>query len=174
MSLLYALSEIRTPLFNTLLSVVSFLGSDTFLLILLVLCFWCYDKRLAYRLTFSYVIAGTLGHLLKIILNIPSPWIRNTSFKPVEGILNPYSSLSFPSMRSIGIGCISVTCLMKEPRIWAKIIAAIFLIMVPFSQLYLGRNTLTDIGFGLAVAVIVAILINRYLDNTATDRTQYL
>ncbi|MBR6349056.1 MAG: phosphatase PAP2 family protein [Lachnospiraceae bacterium] len=174
MSLLYALSEIRIPLLNTLLSVVSFLGSEVFLLLAMALCFWCYDKRLAYRLSFSFIIAGTLGHLLKVIFHMPSPVIRDSSFKPVDGILRSKTTLSFPSMRSLGIGCISITALMKEPRIWAKIIAVIFLILVPFSQLYLGLDTLLDIGFGLIIAIVVTILVNKYMDNTATDRTQYL
>ena len=174
MSLLYALAEIRTPILDMIQTAISFFGGETFLVIVIALCYWCYDKRLAYRISFAYIIAGTLGQLLKVIFHIPRPWVKDPDFKPVERGLSEATGYSFPSMHSVDIGCLSFSYLFKGKHLWLKIIAVILVIAVPFSRMYLGYHTLQDVLLGLAIAFLITFLVNKFMDSTATDKTQYL
>ena len=173
MTLLNTLAGLRTPILDIIMGVFSFIGGDVFLICALALCFWCYDKRLAYRITFTYVLAGTIGQLLSVTLRIPNPWTMDPQLKP-EGInVPPAAYYSMPAQRAVNAGSLAMNFLIRDSHAWNKVIAVIVLLAVPFSGLYFGQITLIDAGAGLLIAVIVSILVNAYIDKTMIDRVQY-
>ena len=48
MSLLYWFESVRTPVLDTLMSLVTHLGEETFFMVGALLVFWCVDKRKGY------------------------------------------------------------------------------------------------------------------------------
>ena len=68
MEILRLLSEIRTPILDTITMIVTYLGSGIFFLALVCLLFWCVDKRFAYRLTYISVVSSVFIQVLMIVL----------------------------------------------------------------------------------------------------------
>jgi len=58
MSLLYWFESVRTPVLDTLMSLVTHLGEETFFMAAALFVFWCVDKRRGYYLL-SVGFAGT-------------------------------------------------------------------------------------------------------------------
>ena len=59
MDLLYWFASIRTPVMDTVMSLITHLGEETFFMVAALFVFWCVDKRRGYYLL-SVGFAGTL------------------------------------------------------------------------------------------------------------------
>lgn len=84
MELLYWFESIRTPVLDTVMSLVTRLGEETFFMIAALFVFWCWDKRRGYYLL-AVGFAGTLAsQWLKIACRVPRPWVIDPDFTIVE------------------------------------------------------------------------------------------
>lgn len=169
MDLLYFFESIRTPVLNIIGEVISFFGSETFLLILMGIIFWCVDKELGYKMAFSYVVAGTVNNVLKLALRISRPWVRDTSFSAVESARSTATGYSFPSGHANNIGVIGTSLIMNTRYTWLKIVALVMMIMVPISRMYLGVHTIFDVIAGLGLGILITIIVNKVMSGTSTD-----
>ena len=170
MSILYFLESIRTPVLNILGTGVTFLGSETFLLIVLAVTYWCCDKDLGYRLAFSYTIAGSVNCALKIGFRVPRPWVKDPSFTTVSGAQSDAAGYSFPSGHSNNIGVIGTTFFLGTKSVVIKIIAIALMVLVPVSRMYLGVHTLADVCVGLGLAIIISLIVNCVMARTLVDK----
>ena len=97
MELLYWFESIRMPILDTLMSLITHLGEETFFMVAALYVFWCVDKRRGYYLL-SVGFAGTLvSQWLKIACRIPRPWVRDPNFTIVESARAQAGGYSFPS-----------------------------------------------------------------------------
>lgn len=159
MQFLYMLEKIRVPWLNGLMQAVTELGSETAFLAVALILFWCVSKREAYYLM-SVGFIGTIGNqFLKIMCQVPRPWVRDPSFTIVESAREGASGYSFPSghsQTSVGtFGTIAMTTRKK----WVRNLSIAVMIIVPFSRMYLGVHYPSDVltGAGMALALLVVL-----------------
>lgn len=159
MQFLYMLEKIRVPWLNGLMQAVTELGSETAFLAVALILFWCVSKREAYYLM-SVGFIGTIGNqFLKIMCQVPRPWVRDPSFTIVESAREGASGYSFPSghsQTSVGtFGAIAMTTRKK----WVRNLSIAIMIIVPFSRMYLGVHYPSDVltGAGIALALLVVL-----------------
>lgn len=159
MQLLYLLEKIRIPVLDELMLVVTRLGEETAFLAIALIVFWCVDKYHGYYLMGVGLLGNLANQFLKILCRVPRPWVRDPNFHALEEAIPEASGYSFPSGHSqtaVGtFGCIAVT--QKNKIIRAVCIA--FMVLVPFSRMYVGVHTPADVLVGSAMALVMVFAL---------------
>ena len=97
MSVLYWFESIRTPVMDTVMSLITHLGEETFFMLAALLVFWCVDKRRGYYLLTVGFVGTLINQWLKIVCRVPRPWVRDPDFTIVESAQAAAGGYSFPS-----------------------------------------------------------------------------
>lgn len=158
MEFLYLLEKLRISGLNEFMLAVTHLGEETAFLVIALIVFWCVDKYHGYYLLGVGLFGNLANQFLKILCRVPRPWIKDPSFKPLEAAIPEASGYSFPSGHSqtaVGtFGCIAAT--QKNKIIRAVCIA--FMILVPFSRMYVGVHTPADVLVGSGMALVMVFV----------------
>ncbi len=157
-SFLNALAGIRNPILDAFFGIVTYLGSETGLIVVALIFFWCADKKNAYYL-FSVGLFGTvLNQCLKICFRVPRPWVLDPSFEPIESAVPEATGYSFPSGHTqSAVGLFGCMCRIFRQN-WARVLCILPIILVPFSRMYLGVHTPMDVGVSLLLALGLVFL----------------
>lgn len=172
---LLALQELRefAPLiFEEFLLAVSFIGNGPALIALVLIVYWCVDKRAGQFVLFSYCIANLLGQFLKAIACVYRPWVLDERIVPSERALHGATGYSFPSGHTVGTGSVMGSfawLLWKKHRAIALACCAFTLLMM-FSRNALGVHTPQDVIVGLVVAIVGIALVRMLM--TAFGRAE--
>ncbi len=158
MEFLKLLESIRTPLLDSIMSVVTYLGSEICFMALALIIFWCVNKRQGYYL-FAVGLSGiVVNQFLKLWFRIPRPWVLDKDFTIVESARAEATGYSFPSGHTQNIvGTLGVIAASNRQK-WVRILCAVFIILVPFSRMYLGVHTPLDVGVSFGVAIVLCLL----------------
>lgn len=166
MEFLKVLESIRTPLLDRLFLLLTFFGEEVLVLAIICFLYWCYNKRLAYRICFSFFTSGLLVQTLKITFRVPRPWIKDPSFVPVEEAVSTATGYSFPSGHTQCATALYSTFAWNTKKNRNRIICFIIIFSVMLSRMYLGVHTLQDVlvSFGLTLILSYGTnyLINRF------------
>lgn len=155
MDFLRYLEGIRTDTLTNVFKCFTWFGEELFVLAILCSLYWCYNKRLAYRICFSYFLSGLAIQTLKITFRVPRPWILDKNFTPVPSAIKTATGYSFPSGHTQSATALFGTLFMNTKKQWKRLLCILIIIGVAFSRMYLGVHTPKD--------VIVSFLISSVL-----------
>lgn len=160
MEILRRIAAMRTPLLDVFNAHITYFGDETVFMIVLMFVFWCVDKKRGYYLMMIGFTGTVINQFLKILMQIPRPWVLDPEFKIVESARLRAAGYSFPSGHTqnvIGIfGGIAGT----SGRKWVRVTCIVLAILVSFSRLYLGVHTPFDVGAAAAAAVVLIFLFD--------------
>lgn len=159
MEFLRFLEGIRTPALSALMAAVTYIGDETVFMLIAVTVFWCVSKRQGYYI-FAVGFGGTTANQwLKLIFRIPRPWVLDPSFTIVESARAAAAGYSFPSGHTQNIvgtlGCVAAS----NRQRWLRVLCGVFIVLVPFSRMYLGVHTPLDVGVSFAAAVVLVLAL---------------
>lgn len=161
MGLLYLLERIRMPILNEFMLTVTTLGEETAFLVLALIVFWCVDKRKGYYLMAIGFIGTIVNQFLKLLFRVPRPWVMDPKFSILEEAREAASGYSFPSGHTqMAVGTFGGLAVLAEKR-WIKVICAFFMILVPFSRMYLGVHTPQDVLVSAAIALALVWMLRK-------------
>ena len=168
MDFLRMLEGIRTPVLDGFMSVVTYLGSEILFMALAVLVFWCVSKKQGYYL-FAVGLAGVvINQFLKLWVRIPRPWVLDPNFSIVESARAGATGYSFPSGHTQNIvGTLGVIAVSNRQK-WVRVLCIVFILLVPFSRMYLGVHTPLDVGVSFGVALLLIALFYPTFKNDET------
>lgn len=168
MDFLRMLEGIRTPVLDGFMSVVTYLGSEILFMALAVLVFWCVSKKQGYYL-FAVGLAGVvINQFLKLWFRIPRPWVLDPNFSIVESARAGATGYSFPSGHTQNIvGTLGVIAVSNRQK-WVRVLCIVFILLVPFSRMYLGVHTPLDVGVSFGVALLLITLFYPTFKNDET------
>ena len=155
---LLALEKVRTPFLDTLFSIITVLGEETFFIVIGIIFFWCINKKEGYYLLTVGFMGTVINRFLKQLFCIPRPWVKEPSLTAVESAKAEATGFSFPSghtQSAVGIFA-SVARWNKSHAL--RIICIVLCLLVPFSRLYLGVHTPTDVIASSLIALVLAFL----------------
>ncbi len=148
-------SEGLTAFFN----VVTELGYTTFFMLFLPLGYWLWDKALFTRLAVIIMVTAVLNAFLKDLFQDPRP--------AIELAVDPRTTDSFgmPSGHAQVAAAMWFWLAWELKRSWAWIAAALIVVLVGLSRIYLGVHDVEDVlsgtVLGLATLPVAALLFSR-------------
>ena len=155
MDFLRYLEGVRTDTLTNIFKCFTWFGEELFVLTILCSMFWCFNKRLAYRICFSYFISGLAIQVLKITFKIPRPWLIDKDFNPVPSALKTATGYSFPSGHTQSATALYGTLFVNSKKSSKRWLFLLVIAGVGFSRMYLGVHTPKD--------VIVSIVVSAFL-----------
>ena len=159
MEFLYMLENIRVPILNTFMLLITRLGEETAFLVVAMILFWCVDKYKGYYVL-SVGFIGTLANqFMKLWFRIPRPWVLDENFTILEQAREAASGYSFPSGHTqSAVGTFGgIACTVKNR--WVRIAAVAVAVLVPFSRMYIGVHTPLDVLTAAAMAVVLLMVL---------------
>lgn len=162
MEFLYQLESIRNPLLSGIFRFFTLLGQEVIVLAILCFFYWCYNKKLAYRISFGFFLSGLLVQGLKITFRIPRPWVRDPLFKPVEEAIKAATGYSFPSGHTQAATALYGTMAFAAKKKILKIILFLVIIMVGLSRMYLGVHTPADVLTSFGITFLTVLLVHYF------------
>ncbi len=165
MAFLRLLENIRQPFLDTFFGAVTHVGDETVFMALAIIIFWCVSKRQGYFL-FAVGFFGTvINQFLKITCRIPRPWVLDPEFSIVESAREAASGYSFPSGHTQNVvGTLGVIAVSNRQK-WVRILCGIFLVLVPFSRMYLGVHTPKDVLVSVLIAIVLIVVLRQCFVN---------
>ena len=164
MEFLKWLESIRTPFGEWFFMFWTVGGEEIMLLGLICILFWCVDKKLAYRLTFSYLPSALAIDVIKLACRIERPWVRDPSFTAVERAKKSATGYSFPSGHTQNATALFGSLAYTRKRLLWRILLLMIIPMVMLSRMYLGVHTPADVLTSLAISSVIVYGINLLAD----------
>ena len=155
MNFLYFLEDLRTPVLNEIMLLITSLGEETTFLVVAMILFWCVDKRQGYYLLAVGFIGTLANQFMKLFFRIPRPWVIDENFTILEQAREAASGYSFPSGHTQSVvgtfGLIAYTA----KRRWVSILASAIAVLVPVSRMYIGVHTPLDVFVAACMALLL-------------------
>lgn len=165
MEILRFMDSIKNTPCNYIFSFFSMFGEEIFVIGVLCTVYWCINKKLAYKLCFTYFISGLLVQGLKVTFRINRPWVFDDSLKPIASARETATGYSFPSGHTQGAtGFFGALAFHYNKK---KLYIACFgvIAMVMLSRMYLLVHTPKDVAASFLVTIVVAFIVNYVYEN---------
>ena len=163
MDFLRFLEGIRTPELNALFLVLTWFGEEVLVLAIICSIYWCMNKRLAYRICFSFLSSGLLVQTLKITFRVPRPWVKDPSFIAVKQAVPTATGYSFPSGHTpCATSLYSTFAYNTKKNLW-RVICLLIIFSVMFSRMYLGVHTPTDVVVSFILSLSISLITNYFI-----------
>ena len=163
MAILHMIESVRSPVLDAVFLLVTKLGEEIFVILLLCALFWCIDKKTAYTIGLAYFISGLLVQCLKIGFRIDRPWVLDPAFNPVAAAVEHATGYSFPSGHTQSAAVVFGTLGFALGKKWQKALCFAVVLLVGFSRMYLGVHTLLDVGVSIVLGLAIVYAAIRFL-----------
>lgn len=159
MDFLRLLEQIRTPVGDALMSVITLLGEETLFMVTALIFFWCVDKKRGYYLLFAGFTGTVVNQILKMIFRIPRPWVLDPNFTIVETARAGATGYSFPSGHTQCATDLWGGMARSSAKRWMRIGGVVVCLLIAFSRMYLGVHTPLDVGVALSVGGALVLIL---------------
>lgn len=156
MEFLYFLEDLRNPVLDFMMQLLTHLGEETVFMAVAMFFLWCVDKYKGYYLLTIGFLGAQINQLLKVTFRIPRPWVRDPNFTVVESAVPEATGYSFPSGHTqSAVGTFGGIARWTKRR-WLRTVCIIICVLVPITRMYLGVHTPADT---LTSVLIAGLLI---------------
>lgn len=160
LKLINFLQKFSNTVLDTVFLGVTRLGEEIFFIAVILVLFWCYDKRFGLSMGVTYLFSALTVNLIKNLVMRPRPY----TFSGIKSIGAKTHGYSFPSGHTQSITTIaSFTSLefglKSKKRWWVVLMCALAVVAVGFSRIYLGQHYLTDVLCSFAICLAIAIIM---------------
>ena len=161
MEFLHILEDIRMPILNEFMLLITRLGEETAFLVIALIVFWCVDKKRGYLLM-SVGFLGTMANqFMKLWFRIPRPWVLDENFTILEQAREAAGGYSFPSGHTTSafgtFGSIAATSRRRRTAVLCILLA----VLVGFSRMYIGVHTPKDVIVGALTSILLIAALRR-------------
>ena len=143
-----------SPSLDFLFKFFTFTGDETFYLLLLPLVYWCIDRDAGLRLAILFLVCAYFNGLAKVLLKQPRPFV----YDPSARALVHAEGYGLPSGHTQNTVALWGFLAAHYRRAWLIALAAVMILMVPLSRVYLGVHFPTDLAGGYLLGLLCLVL----------------
>ncbi|MFX1515558.1 MAG: phosphatase PAP2 family protein [Promethearchaeota archaeon] len=153
-----------SPLFDLFFGLITFFGDKLFVTGILIIFFFCVDKKVAFRAALLVIFTAFITFSLKGIFALERPYLEyerlnKSEIKGIKDILGQLpTDYTFPSGHSSNVGSFWTFLASRWRHSGFWIVAALIIILIPLSRCYLGVHWPTDIIFGVLLGILITLL----------------
>lgn len=163
--------NIRSGFGDALSIAITYFGDAPIAILVLILAYWCIDKRKGFALGGTLLSANFSMNIFKVIFRVPRPWVK---FSDLECIYKSTATgYSFPSGHSTTSGALWGAIGRLAKKSWAKALCVIIVILVPLSRVYLGCHWPMDVLVGTALGLLFAFFVTRRMYALYDDKEHF-
>jgi len=160
MELLYLLENIRNPVLDAIVALITHLGGETVFIVIALIFYWCIDKKRGYYILSVCFIGTLINQFLKLMFRIPRPWVKDPDFTIVESARAEATGYSFPSGHTQNVTGYLGGIARTSKRKVVQIISVVLIILTAFSRMYLGVHTPLDVGVSLVIGAVLVFALH--------------
>ena len=163
-SISHFVQSFSNPILNLFFEIITNFGDVPFYLVALALIYWLVSKKTGAHLAAALIIFGYVTEVIKGFVGWTRPYLSEPS--EVKLIGPAPKGYSFPSGHSQSTGTfwpvLVHQCTDPTRKKILIPVAIFFLIVIPFSRVYLGVHYPGDVTFGLVLGLLGAFLYIKY------------
>ena len=164
--------SIRVPVGDFIAKAITYCGDAPVAILVLLLVYWCVDKRLGFAFGGTLLPANFSMNILKVIFRVPRPWVQYPD--ELECILpSTATGYSFPSGHSTTSGALWGTTYTFSRKQWLKILSIILIILVPVSRVYLTCHWPMDVIVGTALGLSFSLILSKKMYTLYDDEKHF-
>ena len=148
------LEGLRTGFLNTLFEMITILGEETLIILIVAIIYFAFSKKEAKRLFFIVVTSTAVNTIAKNLVRRPRPFANGEITAIRQETATGYS---FPSGHTQNIATLGTYFSERIRKIWFIIVASVVVLLVGFSRMYLGVHYPSDVIVGLLLGIGVTI-----------------
>lgn len=138
-----------------------YMGYAGFFLAIMPFIYWSVDKRLGIKLVLALLITAALNNAIKEVLKQPRPY--QISLEVIDNLA--HYGYGFPSGHTM-VAVVVWGLLALEAKHWqALVVAAVYVLIMGWSRMYLGVHYPQDIVGGIVFGLILLYVLYHYLDS---------
>lgn len=169
-SILRFLHRIATPFLDLLANGASFFGEETFVIAIVLLVFWNINKQKGFALYMNVLTSVLIMGILKAVVRAPRPFVVLDDIAGKR--MGTATGYSFPSGHTTTAASFYTSLALLLKKRICSIIAAIMIVLVGVSRLYLGVHWPNDVFAGLLIGVSISFLLYRWSLQLFEDRVR--
>ncbi len=158
------LQTFSTSLLDLFFGFITFFGDKLFIIGIIIVIFFCIDKKLAIYVAFLTIFTAFITFMAKGFFGLERPYLEyerlnKTEIKGIKDILGQLpTDYTFPSGHSSNAGSFwpFLATQWRRPGFW--IIVVFMIVMVPLSRCYLGVHWPTDVIIGVLLGILITLL----------------
>ena len=154
-----------SPTLDRPFEVFTFMGEEEFFLVLLPLIYWCLDRRTGARLLVVFLFSAYVNAAAKELANQPRPF----EYSGLVQQLTEAGGGGLPSGHTQNTVVIWGYLASQLRRAWLWVIAALLMVLIPLSRVYLGVHFPTDLLGGYCLGAVL-LLLYLWLEPVAEER----
>ncbi|MBQ9044012.1 MAG: phosphatase PAP2 family protein [Eggerthellaceae bacterium] len=145
---------------------LSYIGDGPALIALVLIVYWCIDKRAGQFSFIAFGFGNFVNQLLKNICCVYRPWIRSSEIVPAEAAIEGAGGYSFPSGHTTGTATSlgSFAWLARKDHKWISIVCIVVIVLMMFARNFLGVHTPQDVIVGLVIAIVMIALTQLFFN----------
>ncbi|UCG01581.1 MAG: phosphatase PAP2 family protein [Candidatus Heimdallarchaeota archaeon] len=153
-----------SPLLDPIFGLITFFGDKLFVIGILIIIFYCIDKKVAFRAAILVIFTAFVTYSLKGIFALERPYLEyerlnKSGIKGTKDILGQLpTDYTFPSGHSSNAGSFWTFLASRWRHLGFGIVAVVMIIMIPLSRSYLGVHWPTDIIVGVLLGILISLL----------------
>ncbi len=165
------LEGIRTDFLNGLFELITMLGEETLLIVLIVVLWFAVNKDFAQKLFFVSMLSLGVNCVLKNVARVPRPFASGevSCVRPETA-----TGYSFPSGHTQSFSVWSTAVAIKLKKAWISALVGVLIALVAFSRMYLGAHYPADVIVGAALGIAFAFIGSALYDKSKNKRKLYL
>jgi membrane-associated phospholipid phosphatase len=155
MEMIKFLQTFSSPFLDKFFELITMLGEESIYIIFLGVIFWCFDKKLGYKLAFIFLFSSVANSIVKNLFKSPRPI-------GVEGIrslrVETATGYSFPSGHTQATSVFWSSMILRYKKAVFYFVGPLTVLLVGISRMYLGVHWPKDVFMGIILGIICAIV----------------